>query len=75
MIPIGGDMIGNTMGVDDAIAVVDQMRPRIAIPCHYDLPSFFRRNAAPADAKRFAGNLERMGVECRILGRGQSTDV
>lgn len=41
MIPIGGDEVGNAMGIRDAIEVVEALRPRLAIPCHHNLPSFF----------------------------------
>ena len=72
MIPIGGDAIGNTMGVADAIEVTEALRPRTVIPCHYDLPSFLKRNANPADARGFAEAVESMGIECRVLNRDET---
>ncbi len=72
MIPIGGDLIGNTMGIDDALKVVRQIQPRIVIPCHFNIPSFFRINGNPTDVSLFVREIEESGSECRILTRGES---
>lgn len=72
MLPIGGDSIGNTMGVDDALEVVSSLGPRIVIPCHFNLPTVLKRNGNPTDAARFANQVEQMGMDCRILQRGES---
>jgi L-ascorbate metabolism protein UlaG (beta-lactamase superfamily) len=75
MIPIGGDLIGNTMGVLDAIEVVRRLRPRIVIPCHYNVPSFFRRNKHLTDDTIFVRETEKAGAECRVLMQGESTSM
>ena len=72
MIPIGGDAIGNTMGIRDAIEVTKALQPRTVIPCHYNLPSFFKRNANPTDVHGFAEAVEAVGIECRILDRAET---
>ena len=76
MLPIGG--LGQntwTMDVDDAIEAVRMISPRLVIPCHYSVPLFWKRRFAVADDQRFKREVERLGVECRILGRGEATTV
>jgi L-ascorbate metabolism protein UlaG (beta-lactamase superfamily) len=72
MIPIGGDEVGNTMGIRDAIEVTKALQPRTVIPCHHNLPSFFKRNANPTDVRGFAEAVEALGIECRVLGRAET---
>jgi L-ascorbate metabolism protein UlaG (beta-lactamase superfamily) len=71
MIPIGGDEVRNTMGTRDAIEVAEALRPRLVIPCHHNLPSFFRKNANPTDVRSFADAIEAIGMECRVLSRAE----
>lgn len=75
MIPIGGDVVGNTMGVDDAVKVVEALKPRTVVPCHHNLPSFLRSNANPTDVASFARAVEDLGAACAVLGRGDSVVV
>lgn len=72
MISIGGGEVGNTMGIRDAIEVTEALRPRLAIPCHHNLPSFFKKNANPTDVGGFAKAIEAIGIECRNLNRGET---
>ncbi|MEM7437759.1 MAG: MBL fold metallo-hydrolase, partial [Myxococcota bacterium] len=73
MIPIGGREIGNTMDEDQAVEAVASIRPRLAIPCHYDCGMLFKKKANPADAGSFKRRVEAMGVDCTVLRPGQST--
>ncbi|NNK37736.1 MAG: metal-dependent hydrolase [Xanthomonadales bacterium] len=76
MLPIGG--LGRntwTMDVDEALRAVEIISPRLVIPCHYNVPLFWKRRFAPADDRRFQRETERLGAECRILGRGESLTV
>ena len=75
MIPVGGDAIGNTMGIRDAIEVTKALQPRTVIPCHHNLPSVFKSNANPADMRGFAQALRAVGIECRILARAEAVVV
>jgi L-ascorbate metabolism protein UlaG (beta-lactamase superfamily) len=75
MIPIGGDEVGNTMGIRDAIEVTEALRPRLVIPCHHDIPSFFRKNANPTDVLSFVEAIEANGIECRNLSRSETVVV
>jgi L-ascorbate metabolism protein UlaG (beta-lactamase superfamily) len=73
MLPIGG--LGNdtwTMDVDDAIEAVALISPRRVIPTHYNVPLLWRRRFAPADDQRFKREVEKLGVDCTILGAGES---
>jgi len=64
LLPIGDFY---TMGIDDAVAAVEFLRPRLTIPMHY--------NTFPpiaADPERFRTELTARGFECAILDPGQS---
>lgn len=76
MLPIGG--LGQntwTMDVNDAIEAVQTIGPRVVIPCHYNVPFFWKRKIALADDGAFKQAVEKLGVECRILGPGESFDL
>lgn len=71
MLPIGGP--GNniwTMDVTDAIEAVKLIRPKLVIPCHYNVPFLWVRNIAPADDKLFKREMEKLGVQCNIMQAG-----
>jgi L-ascorbate metabolism protein UlaG (beta-lactamase superfamily) len=73
MLPIGG--LGRhtwTMDVDEALEAVKLIRPRRVIPCHYNVPLFWKRRFAVADDQRFKREAERLGVECTILKYGEA---
>ena len=68
MLPIGG--LGNntwTMDATDALEAVKMMSPKIVIPCHYNVPFFWVRKMAPANAQAFRKEVEKLGIECRIM--------
>jgi len=73
MLPIGG-MGQNTwtMDVDDAVKAVQMIAPRAVIPCHYNVPFFWKRRFAIADDKRFRREVEKLGVACCILKSGEA---
>lgn len=75
MIPIGGRTIQNTMDEEEALQAIDIMKPKLVIPCHYNCPAFFSRKYNPADEKMFQGEVEKIGVTCRILHRGDSVII
>ena len=71
MLPIGG--MGNniwTMDVDDALEAVKLIRPKRVIPCHYNVPFFWKKHFAPADEQRFKREVEKLGFECSIMRYG-----
>ena len=73
MLPIGG--MGHntwTMDVDDAVKAVEMIAPRAVIPCHYNVPLFWKRRFATADDARFKRDVEKLGVECHILGSAEA---
>jgi L-ascorbate metabolism protein UlaG (beta-lactamase superfamily) len=75
MIPIGGKTAHNTMDEDDALQVVNMMKPKIVIPCHYNCPGLFSKHYNPADDKYFKKEAEKIGSRCMILGKGDYIDI
>jgi L-ascorbate metabolism protein UlaG (beta-lactamase superfamily) len=75
MIPIGGKAIHNTMDEKEALQAVKIMRPKLVIPCHYNCPAFFSKNYNPADDKMFKKEVEKMGIKCAILHKGDSVEI
>jgi len=76
MLPIGG--LGNatwTMDVPEAIEAVKIISPGKVIPCHYNVPFFWIRNAAPADEQFFKREVEKLGIECCIMQYGGEIEV
>ena len=76
MLPIGG--LGHntwTMDVDEALEAVRLISPMHVIPCHYNVPFLWKRKFAVADDRRFKREIERLGVECAILHRGESLTI
>jgi L-ascorbate metabolism protein UlaG (beta-lactamase superfamily) len=76
MLPIGGFGQSTwTMDVDEALQAVEFISPKCVIPCHYNVPLFWKRKFAPADDRRFKREVERLGVECEILHYGESLTI
>lgn len=76
MLPIGG--LGKniwTMDVDDALEAVKLISPKQVIPCHYNVPLFWKRRFAVADEQRFKRGVEQLGAECTILKYGEAMTV
>ena len=76
MLPIGG--LGKntwTMDVDEALEAVKLIAPRYVIPCHYNVPLFWKRKFAVADDRRFKREAELLGTECTILHYGESLTI
>ena len=76
MLPIGG--LGQntwTMDVDEALEAARLISAKYVIPCHYNVPFFWKRKFASADDQRFKREIERMGIECVILHRGESLTI
>lgn len=64
LLPIGDNF---TMGVDDGIAAVEMLRPKVAIPMHYNTFPLIE-----VDPEQFRVGVEKLGVEARILQPGES---
>lgn len=75
MLPIGGKVHHNTMDEKEALEAVRIMRPKLVIPCHYSCPAFFSKNYNPADENMFKLNVEKMGIECKIMQFGDKVEV
>lgn len=75
MIPIGGKTAHNTMDAGAALEAVNAMQPRLVIPCHYNVPGFFKKEYNPADDALFKREVEKTGSKCSILHSGDSLDL
>ncbi|MCP4754387.1 MAG: hypothetical protein GY866_26185, partial [Proteobacteria bacterium] len=75
MIPIGGDVTPNTMGVNDAIEAVKLIQPKMVIPMHYNAPFLWRKNVNPADDSLFQTEVEKLGIECHIMSYGDQIEI
>jgi L-ascorbate metabolism protein UlaG (beta-lactamase superfamily) len=76
MIPIGGKEAHNTMDETEALKAVKVLNPKVVIPCHYNLPAFlFKKDYCAADDIMFKQEVEKMGIECRIMKNGDEIVV
>jgi len=76
MIPIGGKEAHNTMDEPEALQAVKGLNPKLVIPCHYNLPAFlFKKDYCAADDVMFKREVEKMGIECRIMKNGDEIEV
>lgn len=67
LLPIGDNF---TMGIDDAVKAVEFVKPKLAIPMHY--------NTFPviaADPHAFKANVEANGFTCRVLEYGSTIEL
>jgi len=67
MLPIGDNY---TMGVDDAVLAVEFLRPRLAIPMHYN--TF---DAIKADPEAFVRKVELTGARAKALKVGEGIEI
>ncbi|MBI5561033.1 MAG: metal-dependent hydrolase [Deltaproteobacteria bacterium] len=67
MIPIGDNF---TMGIEDAIRAVRLVKPRVAIPMHYNTFDVIRQNP-----EEFRMGLEGSHTEVKILKPGESVEI
>ncbi len=70
MIPIGGKVAHNTMDEREALKAVKLFRPKLVIPCHYNCPAFFTKSYNKADVHWFRNEVEKLGIDCEIMGSG-----
>lgn len=64
LLPIGDNY---TMGIDDAVKAVELLRPRLAIPMHYN--TF---EVIACDPQQFAKKCHAIGAKAEVLGVGKS---
>lgn len=74
IIPIGGEEVGNTMNVEEAVKAVSYLVPKFVIPCHYNCKALFSEYYSPADDQRFRAEVLEMGIECQILQPGETLE-
>ena len=66
-VPIGDNF---TMGPDDALYALSLLKPRLAVPMHYDTFDVIRQ-----DPQAFAVRARQSGVEVRVLRPGEAVEV
>ena len=72
MLPVGGGQADNTMDEVEALEAIKIIQPKLVIPMHYDLPILFTKHYASIDEAMFKSEIKKMGIECKILKKGQS---
>lgn len=72
MIPVGGGVADNTMDEFEALEAVKIIQPKCVIPMHYDMPILFSKHYAAIDETLFKNEVEKLGIDCVILKKGQS---
>jgi len=75
MIPIGGGDVHNTMDEEEALKVIKIMQPKLVIPCHYNCPGLFSKKLNPANGKMFKEEVEKMGLKCVVLSKGDYVSI
>ena len=75
MLPIRGEMVHNTMDEQDALQAIRIIKPKLVIPCHYNCPAFFTKKYNLADDNMFKREVEKMGIDCAILTKGDSIEL
>jgi L-ascorbate metabolism protein UlaG (beta-lactamase superfamily) len=76
MIPIGGgEVVKNTMNVEEALEAVKLMSPKKVIPCHYNCAFLWQRNANSTNDEMFKREVENMGIKCTIMKYGDEIFV
>jgi L-ascorbate metabolism protein UlaG (beta-lactamase superfamily) len=67
LLPIGDNF---TMGITDAIRAAELVRPKIAIPVHYNTFPVIQ-----TDPKIFQQKVEAAGINCRVLDYGEEIQL
>ena len=75
MIPIGGKVMHNTMDEMEALDAVKILKPKLVIPCHYNCKGLFSKKLNPADDMMFKKEVEKLGIDCEIMGTGDTLSV
>jgi len=64
LLPIGDNF---TMGIDDAVKAVELLKPKVAIPMHYNTFDVIQ-----ADPNQFVQQLQRKGYQAQVVAPGGS---
>ncbi len=67
LVPIGDNF---TMGIDDAVKACSFVKPKCAIPIHYNTFDIIR-----SDPEDFKHKVEEKGINCQILDFGQEINL
>ena len=75
ILPIGGREAHNTMDEAEALQAIKELKPKVVIPCHYNMPALFTKENGKADEVKFKIQVEKLGSVCRILKYGDEIGV
>ena len=75
ILPIGGREAHNTMDETEALQAIKDLKPKLVIPCHYNIPALFTKEYCKADEAMFKIQVEKLGCDCRILKYGDEIEV
>lgn len=64
LLPIGDNF---TMGIDDAVKAVEFLKPKLAVPMHYNTFDMIR-----ADPNEFVSKVQKSGIDAQVLKVGGS---
>lgn len=67
LVPIGDNF---TMGIDDAVRAINMLKPRIAVPMHYNTFDLIKQ-----DPKAFRKGLAGKSVRVEIMRPGETLEV
>lgn len=67
LLPIGDNF---TMGITDAVRAAELVRPKIAVPIHYNTFPVIK-----ADPKEFKRKVEAIGINSRVLDYGEEIQI
>jgi L-ascorbate metabolism protein UlaG (beta-lactamase superfamily) len=67
LLPIGNNF---TMGIDDAVRAVDFVKPKLAIPMHYNTFPII-----PADPNEFVSKINKNGYQGRVMNYGETIEL
>ncbi len=66
MLPIGGNFV---MDLWDAVEAAKMIKPKVAIPIHYNTWSVIK-----ADPDKFAAELAKVGIKCTVMRPGEAIE-
>ncbi len=67
LLPIGDNF---TMGIDDAVAAVEFLKPKVSIPMHYNTFDYIE-----ADPDEFKTKAESQGFEVKVMQVGETIEI
>jgi len=61
--------------MDDRRSLQPERKLNARVPCHYNCPAFFSKKYSPADENMFKNEVNKLGIECKLLYSGDSIEI